>query len=285
MSRTHQQPFTLEFPDQPERTLRGRIEWREGTSDPAPAVLVLHGFKGFMDYGFFPFVQQRLAQAGLVSVAVNVSGSGIGEDPLVLSEEDEFATNTYSRELGDIERLLEFVQAGAAGAPVDAARIGVLGHSRGGGMALLLASRQPGVRAVATWAAVDSFDRISADQRAALERDGHIFIPNLRTGQQHRIDRVVLEDFEANREAFDVLAACGRIECPALVVHGRTDPAVEPEAASRIHGALASGHKELAIEGDGHTFGARHPFEGAPVDLDRLTARTVAHFTQHLCEG
>lgn len=242
---------------------------------------MLHGFKGFMDWGFFPLLQQRIAASGLVSVAFNVSGSGIGEDPLVMSEEEVFATNTYTRELEDIERVLAHLH-GVRDLPLDPSRVGVVGHSRGGGMALLLAARHPELRALVTWCAIDSCDRLSDAQVRELREEGSTWIPNARTGQLHRLDRVVLEDFEAHREQLDVLAACRQVRVPALVVHGEEDPAVETAAAERIHAALASSVKTLAIEGQGHTFGAGHPLSDVPVDLDRVLARTTAHLTRHL---
>ena len=45
--------------------------------NPRPAVVIVHGFKGFKDWGMFPVVADRLARAGLTAVSVNLSGSGV----------------------------------------------------------------------------------------------------------------------------------------------------------------------------------------------------------------
>ena len=37
-----------------------------GRDSPRPAVVVLHGFKGFKDWGMFPPLADRLARAGFV---------------------------------------------------------------------------------------------------------------------------------------------------------------------------------------------------------------------------
>ena len=47
---------------------------------PGPAVVVLHGFKGFKDWGMFPVFSERLARAGVTAVTPNLSGSGV-DDP------------------------------------------------------------------------------------------------------------------------------------------------------------------------------------------------------------
>ena len=74
-------------------------------STPQPAVVVMHGFKGFKDYAFLPPIAERLARAGFTAVNLSVSGSGVdatGEFTLL----DRFARNTYTRELGDIELVI-----------------------------------------------------------------------------------------------------------------------------------------------------------------------------------
>src|SRR5688500_243192 len=48
-----------------------------GRTSPRPAVVVMHGFKGFKDWGMFPPLADRLAQAGFTAVSFNASGSGV----------------------------------------------------------------------------------------------------------------------------------------------------------------------------------------------------------------
>ena len=139
------------------------------------------------------------------------------------------------------------------------------------------------MRAIVTWAAIDDVDRLSEEAKQRMRREGHIFIHNGRTGQDHRLDIEALEDVEAHRDELDIQAACGRIEIPALLIHGSEDLAVEPEAASRLHAALASKNKRLLlIEGQGHTFGATHPFLSSNPTLDSVISETVRFLRDHL---
>ncbi|HEX8254364.1 MAG TPA: alpha/beta hydrolase, partial [Thermoanaerobaculia bacterium] len=48
---------------------------------PRALVVIVHGFKGFKDWGFFPWVAQRLLQHRLAVCRFNMSRSGIGDDP------------------------------------------------------------------------------------------------------------------------------------------------------------------------------------------------------------
>lgn len=276
---TRQHPFRIEDPDEPGRVVRGRVVLPAALpeAERLPHVLVLHGFKGFMDWGFFPELARRIAAAGWAAVCFNLSGSGVGEDLLEFTEDEAFARNTYSRELEDTERVHDLAVSG--GLPgVDGSKAAILGHSRGGGVALLHAARHGDTLAVVTWAAIDDVDRFDAATKAAWRRDGAITVHNARTGQVHRIELGALDDVEANRERLDVLAAARRLRMPTLVLHGTDDTSVPPSAAERIHGALPPGIGSLLLlEGAGHTFGARHPLEEVPADLERAFAATLEH--------
>jgi len=50
-----------------------------GRESSRPAVVVVHGFKGFKDWGMFPRLAERLAQAGFSAVSFNMSGSGVDD--------------------------------------------------------------------------------------------------------------------------------------------------------------------------------------------------------------
>lgn len=278
MPPTEERLETLTHPGDPSRLVRVRVERPAGEDAPLPAVLILHGFKGFMHWGFFPELSRDLAEAGFVAVSLNASGSGVGEDLETFTEHEAFARNTYSAELED----LELVREHAASLPeVDADRLALLGHSRGGGVALLHAARRGDYRAVVTWSSIEDVDRMDEATKTEWRERGHIWIPNARTGQQHRLDLDALRDAERNREALDVLAACRRIEAPVLVVHGTEDPAVGFEASRRLIEALPNA-AHVPVEGAGHTFGATHPFAGRTPELEIALEATRAFLIEHV---
>ena len=56
------------------------IDVRSGGRDSArPAIVVVHGWKGFKDWGMFPPLAERLARAGFATVTFNLSGSGVDD--------------------------------------------------------------------------------------------------------------------------------------------------------------------------------------------------------------
>ncbi len=274
--------FRLEFPDQPGRVIRGHLVQPAEPSGPQPWVLILHGFKGFKDWGFFPFLARRLADGGMAAVAFNFSGCGVGEDLESFTELEEFRRDTLSRQMEDLERLGACVCAGGLGA-LDPARAGLFGHSRGGGLALVHAAETRAWRALVTWAAVDTFDRWDLETKRRWRESGLLTVVNARTGQELPLGLGALDDYERNAARFDVSAACRRLSAPVLLVHGSSDEVVPVRAQERLARALPAGvGQTLTLEGEGHTFGATHPLRSVSTGLERALAETVGWFQRQL---
>jgi pimeloyl-ACP methyl ester carboxylesterase len=273
-------PFALPGPDG--FPLRGDLHQPAGAA--RPPVLIVHGFKGFKDWGFFPLLAARLAAAGFPACRFNLSGSGLGEDPERFSEPARFERNTYSLEQRDIARMLAALAAGELpGLDGPAPRLGLLGHSRGGGGAILAAARDPRVAALVTWAAIARVDRYDALTVARWRRSGSLRVENARTGDAFALGTELLDDIAANAAALDILAAAGRLQAPTLVVHGEEDESVPVAEGEALAAALGAHGRFLRVAGTGHTFGAGHPLPvPPPASLETVLAATVAHFRAHL---
>jgi pimeloyl-ACP methyl ester carboxylesterase len=263
---------------QPHGLLRGTVRIPEGPP-PRTAVILVHGFKGYKDWGFFPWLAERLVADRHAVVSFNLSGSGIGSDPHAFTELDAFAANTYSREQADVGRIVEAVRGDLLPRPPD--RLGLLGHSRGGAAAIVRAAADSGIGALVTWAAVGDLDRWDEATRDEWRRSGRIFVLNSRTGQQMPLDITLLEDYEAHRESLDVTAAAARVEVPWLIVHGTDDETVSPDEARSLARAASDG-RLLMVDGAGHTFGAVHPFAGPTSALEVAARATRHHLRRHL---
>ena len=250
---------------------------------PHPVVVCCHGFKGFKDWGFHPWLGERLAGAGLAAVHFNFSRNGVRAADGDIEDLDAFARNTLSIERDDLDTVLDSVLTGGLDPSLDPSRLGLLGHSRGGGIALLGASERPEVKALVTWAAVSHFDRIGDEAvLAEWRRSGVYEVLNARTGQQLPMGVGFLDDVLGNRARLDLHAAAGRRDVAWLIVHGRADETV-PFAEARALQAAAEGRASLlAIDGGGHTFGAVHPFAGPTPHLEEAAGATVGHLRRAL---
>jgi len=250
----------------------------------SPVVIVCHGFKGFKNFAFFPYTSRKLCEQGLAVVTMNFSGNGIGAEPEHFTELDKFAQNTISQELDDIDAVLEGVGSGALlHAQGDAARIGIMGHSRGGCTAIVKAALDARLCCLVTWASPAALGRYSDELLRQWKADGRYNFMNARTKQDMFVNYSYLEDIQANRERYSLDLAVSHLSIPYLTVHGSDDESVPVEAAHRLHGYATRGQAELGlIQGGTHTFGTKHPFAGSTPALDQAVERTVAWFRRWL---
>jgi pimeloyl-ACP methyl ester carboxylesterase len=255
------EPFRFALPG---ADIRGDA-WIPPDPVPGPAIIVCHGFKGFKDWGFFPFVARELAaRTACLTVSFNFDGAGVRESTLT-----------------DLEAVMDGLATGRLGTtavPV-ASTFGLLGHSRGGATCVLKSAVRSQVRALVTWSAIASVIRYTEMFAEQWDSGEPVRIPNARTGQEMPLYRNVLDDVRANRDRLDVLAAAARLEIPYLIVHGTEDESVPLDDANSLAATAADSHLEV-IEGTGHTFGAGHPFAGPNPDLEHAIAATATHFTR-----
>jgi uncharacterized protein len=256
-----------------------------GRESPRPAIVVVHGFKGFKDWGMFPQLAERLARAGFATLTFNLSGSGV-DDTGEFVWPDRFGHNTFSAELHDLGLLTDALGRGELGV-APPTTIGLVGHSRGGGIAVLHAAQDRRVQALVTWSSISSVERWSPHEVLQWRKKGVNQIVNTRTGQQLPLFTDVLDDVEGNASgSLDILGAAARLRIPWLIVHGTEDESVSHLEADALRAASSlPTTRLLAIEGAGHTFGAGHPWDAQKHDtaaLRRVFDMTLAWFAAHL---
>ncbi len=259
-----------------------RLDVRRPThGEPRSAVLVAHGFKGFKDWGFFPYLCERLAQDGHLVVSFNFSLNGTGPELLEFTDLDAFGRNTLSRELDDLRWMVDRTRAGDWSDGTAPESVGLLGHSRGGGTGVITAAEHQGISALVTWAAVATFHRWSEQQVADWMSQEVTWVPNARTGQQMPLYRTLWEDLRDNGARLDVLAAAMRVDVPWLIVHGSEDSTVPVAEARRLSEAGPASSLRI-VDGSGHTFEAVHPPRGATPGLTAAVEASLRHFRRTL---
>jgi dienelactone hydrolase len=248
-----------------------------------PAIVICHGFKGFMDWGFFPFLSQALAERGFVAVRFNFSSSGMQPGDVLVTDLDAFKNTTPSQDLASLRALLGALGSDVEPERIDTDRIGLLGHSRGGGISLLAcADPASPVRALVTWSAVSTFERLTSEERAVWRQAGEIPVVNARTGQELALGRRVLDDLEQNARELDLLSASGRRRAPWLLVHGSDDETVPLIEGRALYKAAAQPAELLPVVGASHTFGCQHPLAGPNPHLAAALEATQSWFLRYL---
>jgi dienelactone hydrolase len=282
-------PFTLDGSVAP---LHGLVDL---PSEPGerPAVVICHGFKGFMEWGFFPSLAALLAARGFVAVRFNLSGAGMQPGDERVTDLAAFRDNTYGRELADLLAVLDATGTSIAPGRVDRRRIGLFGHSRGGADALLAAASpawRGSLRALVTWAAISRLDRFTAAQKEEWRRQGELPTANARTGQALSLGLGLLAELQGKAPELDLAAAAAARRAPWLIVHGAEDESVPVAEADHLAGlaglaAQATSRADaelLIVPGANHTFGSRHPFAGPTPQLIQALNATQRWLRKHL---
>jgi pimeloyl-ACP methyl ester carboxylesterase len=237
-------------------------------------VVVVHGFKGFKDWGFFPWLSEYLCAQRFGVCRFNMSRSGVGEGSEDFDRLDLFADDTYTAQIADLRAVIRHVQS------QHALPLFLLGHSRGGGVALLGAREVPLLRGVITWSAISHADRWDPVTKAKWRQEGHMDVVNARTRQIMRMSPRILDDYDANSSKLDILAATQHVGVPLLVIHGGRDESVPVAEAAQI-AAAAPDASHLVIANASHTYNAIHPLVHVPAELAlaaAVTARFVAGY-------
>lgn len=286
MIRTEQFELTRERPGGGKPlVIRGEAFHPEAGSGDAGitgTVVICHGFKGFAHWAFFPYLARELAGSGMRAITFDISGSGVGPDRENFSTLEEFETNTFTQELTDLDEVIaESRRRGWI-----EGSFGLFGHSRGGGVAILHASRDEDVKALGTWAAISNARRWSDDDVKQWRERGYTDIHNSRTGQNMRLGTQLLDEIEAlEKTRLDIPAAARRISAPWLIVHGDADETVTVKEGERL-ADLSPGFGMLwTVEGGNHGFGASHPVTEAPPTLALVVRGTVGFFAEHLARA
>ncbi len=127
----------------------GTLETPEG--DPAPVVLMLHGFTGSRDElpikdtdeGVFSRTARLLAEAGIASLRIDFRGSG--------ESDGVWEDTTFSDQIADAVIAIDWLQSNPS---VDGANISILGWSQGGLVATHVAAARPEIKSLVLWAPV-----------------------------------------------------------------------------------------------------------------------------------
>ncbi|CAM3517628.1 hypothetical protein DESA109040_15140 [Deinococcus saxicola] len=147
-------------------TIPGTLSLPNNASGKLPAVLLLHGFASQKDEvgDMYKSLAAKLVAQGIASLRIDFQGSGDSKIP--------FEQMTFTNQVSDAQAAFDYLK----GRPeVDAARLGLLGFSMGGGVAIKLAANAANpVKSLALWSSTSSrsLADIEVGSRATAEKEG-----------------------------------------------------------------------------------------------------------------
>ncbi len=228
---------------------------------PQPLVVLVHGFKSFKDWGAFPSLAAYFAERGYAFARFSFSHNGTSpEAPLDFPDLDAFGNNNFEIELDDLAVVIDALAQQHILKPTF---LGLIGHSRGGGVALLKAAEDQRVQAVATWASIADM-RMNFDKQdivAVWKKNGVVYVPNTRTNQEMPLYFQLYENTIRNWARLDLASLLPKMTQPVLAFHGSADKTVPESDAHLLKKYQPAIDLRIIAEAD-HTFGIRHPHTG-----------------------
>lgn len=239
-------------------------------------IIFLHGYMGYKDWGCWNLVSDYFTEKGYGFLKYNVShNGGTVEQPIDFPDLEAFSRNSYMHEVLDLEAILSVVENEFDPVP----DIYLIGHSRGGGIALLHADNGH-VKKIASWAGISRIDNRfpTGKEFEAWKEDGYYFQKNTRTGQQMPHHFSQWESFEKSKGRLDIQTYCRNSTTPTLVIHGDHDNSVDIQEGKDIARWLNT--DLTVIEGEPHTFGSSQPWphDFLPSGLEKVCVETLAFF-------
>ncbi len=239
-------------------------------------IVVVHSFMAFKDWGFFPRVSEEFARRGYGTLSFNFSRNGVTGSNDRITDFVKFSENTFTHELTDLQTIIDRIGDGSILPPGShPPKIILLGHSRGGGISIVTAARDPRVNALVTWSSIATFDRWTEHQKLIWRRDGYLRLSRGGDPSPLKLGIRLLEDYEEHSESLNILNAAGRITIPWLIIHGKTDLTVPVSEGESLFNASNSLMKEFVpLDAVGHLYNAARK-----TDDDYSTLESVIKIT------
>ena len=239
-------------------------------------IIFIHGYMAFKDWGCWNIMQSFFVSEGYGFCKYSVShNGGTIEQSIDFHDLESFAQNNYSKEIEDLKCALNWVEGKFSILP----EIFLVGHSRGGGIALLSADDDR-IKRIVTLAAIGSIEKRfpTGKELEVWKTQGTRYTLNSRTNQKMPNSFSQYEDFEAHREKLDIEKACLKSTKPTLVIHGDMDSSIDIEESRNIAKWLNT--RLFEIEEGQHNFGASQPWleTDMPEHLQKACALMIGFF-------
>lgn len=230
-------------------------------------VLFIHGFKGFKDWGHWNLLAEKFTEAGMYFIKFNYSHNGTTiEAPSDFEDLEAFGRNNFTMELDDLNTVIDWIYHNIP--EISSKKLSLIGHSRGGGTAIVKAVEDSRIDKLITWASLTRFLRKFDEEFIEnWKKTGVHHMLNGRTGQKMPLYYQLYENFLENWDRIDIPTVYKNLKKPHLIIHGTEDKAVPVSVAHDLKEWNPDSELKV-IKGANHVFGGFHPFSGSDLPSD-----------------
>ena len=236
-------------------------------------IIFIHGFMGFKDWGAWNLVQAYFVNKGYGFCKFNTSHNGGSvEQGIDFPDPEAFGRNTYSKEIEDVKAVIKYIDTKNSNWNGH-----LIGHSKGGAIAIISGNQFEKIKSVSTWASIASIENRFPKGEVLNEwRDqGVRFVKNGRTKQDLPQNFNLYNDFQKNKSRFHIERICKKYVKPIAHFHGLEDTSVPSESSQKL-ADWSKGELHM-IKETNHVFGSSHPWVATemPDTLEKLCGLTL----------
>lgn len=245
-----------------------------------PVVVFCHGYKGYKDWGAWNLMATEFAKQGFFFVKFSFAyNGGTVKQPIDFPDLNAFGQNTYTKELDDVESVLDNVtQNKEFSDEIDVDNITLIGHSRGGGVVTLKTNEDIRVKNVISWAGISDIEtRFPTGFKLFWWKlRGVGYVKNARTNQKMPHYISFYKDFIQNKERLNIKEAVKNLKANHLLIHGTDDVVVKPQESKNIVDWNPS-CKVIWVENMNHALGSSQPYleKEMPKDLKQVVQKSI----------
>lgn len=247
-------------------------------SAPKGIIIFLHGFMGYKDWGCWNLVQTYFVQKNYAFIKYNITHGGTTMDETrSFVDLKSFSENTYSHEIEDFESILSITSSLQLNCPIH-----LIGHSRGGGIALLQSENEK-IKSITSWAGISDIG-IRFPTGEALESwkiNGVRYQLNGRTMQELPMNYSIYQDYCSNIDRLDIKKYCVESTTPICIIHGTEDASVSISEGEKL--ANWTNSDLIRIDNSNHTFNSSEPWKELlmPEALQEVCEQTYNFIIAH----
>jgi len=199
-------------------------------------IVLVHGFKGDKNnYGRYILAAKLMSKKGFHVLRIDCRGTG--------ESDGKFEDMTIHTEVEDVISAVKFLKAKGL------SRVGILGRSLGGEVAIL-ASLKEKVDALVLWAPVTSTEtwktHLKPDEKKELQERGIVTRYGDFTGKEFEAKK----EFYETAEQIKIENLVQDIACPTLIIQGDKDKTALSEYSNQAYEKITS-EKDMKIIKDG----------------------------------
>jgi len=239
-------------------------------------IIFCHGYKGFKDWGCWNLMANKFVSSGFHFLKFNFShNGGTITNPIDFPDLKAFSENNYSIEVNDVSRVIDFIKSDEFS--LNYKQTHIIGHSRGGGIACLAASKFKEIKNLITLASVSNFGERFPNQNEIekWKKNGVRYVENMRTKQMLPHLYQFYQNYLENQKELNIETAIKKFDGRFLICHGTMDMAVNFKNSLNLLKWAKNGR--LFDLRTNHTFGTKHPYESKdiPIPLNEVIDETI----------